>query len=132
MLTPVKVVAAIIEDAGEILACRRAPNKSAAGQWEFPGGKVEQFETQEQALIREIKEELNIEIKILRHFDTSTTTVGDNQIELSCFVCELISQRPESSTDHDQLSWLTEQQLSKLDWAKPDLPAVKKLTIPFC
>ena len=127
-----KVVAAIIEDAGKILACRRAPHKAAAGEWEFPGGKVEASESPEAALIREIKEELGVDIKILRHFDTSTTTVNDTEIELSCFVCELVGPRPTSSTDHDLLNWLAEHELSKLNWAKPDLPAVKRLTIPFC
>ena len=56
-----RVVAAIIESNGELLACRRASHKSLAGKWEFPGGKVEPGETEQQALVREIREELGWE-----------------------------------------------------------------------
>lgn len=126
---PLTVVAAIIQDAeGNYLCCKRGDWKAAPGKWEFPGGKPEEGETLENALIREIKEELNTEIKILRQFDRSAT----GEIELVTFVCELAGEKPYFSTDHSELRWVAENELSKLDWAEPDLPALKRILIPFC
>lgn len=125
---PLRVAAAVIIDDGEILACRRKLDKSAGGQWEFPGGKIEVGESPELALIREIGEELNVEIQVLEELTTDTTVVGDLMIELICLVCKLVGSRPTESTDHDQFQWLSPGDLEDLDWAAPDLPAVHILT----
>ena len=126
---PITVVAAIIKNSnGEYLACKRGDWKTSPGKWEFPGGKPEQGEELSDALIREIKEELGVEIKVLRQFDRSTT--GD--IDLVCFVAELVGDEPTGSTDHSEIRWVQESELSKLDWAEPDLPALKRILIPFC
>ena len=123
------VVAAIIQDeAGNYLCCKRGDWKAAAGKWEFPGGKIENGENLEDALIREIKEELDTEITVLRQFDRSTT----GEIDLVTFVCDLAGAKPIQSTDHSELRWVPENELSKLDWAEPDLPALKRILIPFC
>jgi 8-oxo-dGTP diphosphatase len=123
------VVAAIIQNPqGQYLCCKRGDWKSAPNKWEFPGGKPEANETLEGALIREIREELGVEIRVLRQFDRSTT----GEIDLVCFVCELVDEVPTSSTDHSELRWMPEDELSKLDWAEPDLPALKRILIPFC
>lgn len=123
-----RVVAAIILHEERYLAARRAPHKQLAGKWEFPGGKPEPAESDEQALKREIREELGVEIRVLRHFDSSIT----QGIELVCYVCELTGDLPTSSTDHDQLRWLAESELAALDWAEADKPALKRLLIPYC
>lgn len=126
---PITVVAAIIQDANDdYLCCKRGEWKHSPNKWEFPGGKPEGDESLEQALIREIKEELNTDIKVVRQFDRSLT--GD--IELVSFVCELLGQKPSFSTDHSEMRWVPESELSKLDWAEPDLPALKRILIPFC
>jgi 8-oxo-dGTP diphosphatase len=123
------VVAAIIQNPqGQYLCCKRGDWKSAPSKWEFPGGKPEANESLENALTREIREELGVDIKVLRQFDRSTT----GEIDLVCFVCELIDEVPTSSTDHSELRWVPEEELSKLDWAEPDLPALKRILIPFC
>jgi 8-oxo-dGTP diphosphatase len=123
------VVAAIIQDdAGNYLACKRGVWKQSPNKWEFPGGKPEVGEALEQALIREIKEELNTDIKVIRQFDRSTT----GEIELVSFVCELTAEKPQFSTDHSEMRWVPENELSKLDWAEPDMPALKRILIPFC
>lgn len=123
------VVAAIIQNPqGQYLCCKRGDWKSAPNKWEFPGGKPEANETLEDALTREIREELGVEIRVLRQFDRSTT----GEIDLVCFVCELVDAVPTSSTDHSELRWVPEEELSKLDWAEPDLPALKRILIPFC
>ena len=123
------VVAAIIQNPqGQYLCCKRGDWKSAPNMWEFPGGKPEANESLEDALTREIREELGVDIKVLRQFDRSKT----GEIDLVCFVCELVDEVPTSSTDHSELRWVSEEELSKLDWAEPDLPALKRILIPFC
>ena len=123
------VVAAIIQDElGNFLCAKRGEWKSLPGKWEFPGGKANQDEELASALIREIKEELSVDVKVVREFDRSVT--GD--IELVCFVCDLISEKPTVSTDHSELRWVSEKDLSSLDWSEADLPAVKKILIPYC
>ena len=126
---PITVVAAIIQDqAGNYLCCKRGDWKASPNKWEFPGGKPEAGEALESALVREIKEELSAEITVLRQFDRSIT----GEIDLVCFVCELTGPKPTTSTDHSELRWVPEAELSKLDWAEPDLPALKRILIPFC
>lgn len=123
------VVAAIIQDQdGNYLCCKRGEWKASPGKWEFPGGKPEDGETLEEALVREIQEELNTEIRVIRQFDRSTT----GEIELVSYACELVGEKPMFSTDHSELRWVPELDLNKLDWAEPDLPALKRILIPFC
>lgn len=127
--TPIQVVAAIIQDQdGNYLCAKRGHWKSTPDKWEFPGGKAEAGESLEIALIREIREELNIDIKVLCLFDKTVT----QDIELICFTAELVGEKPQFSTDHSELIWVGEKDLSKLDWAEADLPALKKLLIPLC
>ncbi|WP_295648725.1 (deoxy)nucleoside triphosphate pyrophosphohydrolase [uncultured Dietzia sp.] len=122
-----EVVAAVFVCDGTVLACRRAPGKTAAGWWEFPGGKVDDDETPEAALVREIREELGISISVDALIDRSVTTVGDNDIDLSCYLVTS-ADVPTHSTDHDELRWVSIGSLPALDWAAPDLPAVAILT----
>lgn len=124
---PLHVVAAIIVDDSNILACRRAPHKAAGGKWEFPGGKVEPGENSKQALIREISEELSIECHAIRSFDTSDTQVGDSLIRLETIICTAGRLGNLASTDHDDFAWLAPTDLRLFDWAAPDLPAVALL-----
>lgn len=122
------VVAAIIEHRGAVLACRRRPEKSAGGKWEFPGGKVEPGESPEQALAREITEELGVTIDVGSVFSTDDTAVAGQVIRLTCFSATLSGARPVASSDHDELRWLPSDCLDQLEWALPDLPAVARLT----
>lgn len=124
---PLHVVAAVIVDDGRILACRRSPNRSAGGQWEFPGGKVEAGESASEALIREIREELGVGIEVLGELNEADTLVGDRVIRLTCFRTRLTDARPIESTDHDSFLWLTAPELETLEWALPDIPAVRLL-----
>jgi 8-oxo-dGTP diphosphatase len=126
---PITVVAAIIQDEnGNYLCCKRGEWKASPNKWEFPGGKPEPGEGLESALVREIKEELNTEIVVVRQFDRTVT--GD--IDLVCFVADLVGAKPTVSTDHSEMRWVSESELSKFDWAEPDLPALKRILIPFC
>lgn len=122
----IHVVAAILNNAEGILACRRSPNKTSGGLWEFPGGKVEPGESSFDALVREIREELSIEVRPLRVFDRSISKVGELEIELECITCEPIYPKQISSFDHDMVKWLALSDLNSVEWAIPDIPAVEK------
>jgi 8-oxo-dGTP diphosphatase len=123
----VEVVAAVIENDGRILACRRRPEKAAGGKWEFPGGKIEPNETPTQALIREISEELGVGIRVFGQLRQDDTDVSGTVIRLTCFRAALTGDLPTHSSDHDELRWMKVSELSALDWAAPDLPAVAEL-----
>lgn len=128
-LPRIEVVAAVFYRDGEVLACRRAPGKSAAGKWEFPGGKIDDDETPDLALVREIQEELGISISVNGLVDRSVTPVGDLNIDLACYLVSS-AEVPSHSTDHDDLRWLPIEALTSVDWAAPDLPAVAILSSP--
>ena len=126
---PIHVVAAIFTKGEKVLACRRAPHKSSAGLWEFPGGKVENGESAFTALEREIKEELGLECKPRETFDVSITKVGELEIKLETIICSFDTVHELSSTDHDEFRWLAKDELHKVNWAIPDRPAVTKLSV---
>lgn len=123
-----EVVAAVIEHEGMLLVCRRAEGRSAAGKWEFPGGKIEHGETPARALVREIREELGVAITVSGHLTTDDTVVADRTIRLTCLRAFLTDAVPVASTDHDALEWVAPGALSARSWAEPDLPAVNLLS----
>ena len=123
------VVAAIIQDElGNFLCAKRGDWKSLAHKWEFPGGKAKPNEALEEAIVREIAEELNAKITVVREFHRNHF----EDIELVSFVCDLTGPKPTTSTDHSELRWVSESELTNLDWAEADKEIVKKITIPFC
>lgn len=117
------VVAAVIQNNGLYLACRRAPHKALPGKWEFPGGKVEAGESEQEALAREILEELQVKIAVGDFIVEST--LGD--ITMRTYLATLKSSSPASSSDHDAFEWLAVEQLDSLDWAELDIPVVEAL-----
>jgi len=119
------VVAAVIKHEGLLLACRRAAHKSLAGKWEFPGGKVEPGESDEEALSREIFEELQIEIEVGQLVTTSHSS--SPAIEMHSYFATLKSGFPKSSSDHDELRWLRVEELSDLEWPELDIPVLEVL-----
>ncbi|WP_230208181.1 (deoxy)nucleoside triphosphate pyrophosphohydrolase [Microlunatus sp. Gsoil 973] len=120
-----RVVAAVFLRDGLVLGCRRRTDRPAGGRWEFPGGKIEPGETPQQALHREILEELGVSITVGAWLDTSTTIVDGAPIELSCYLVEDFEPDPVISTDHDQLVWRHHADLPAMPFAEPDLPAVR-------
>ena len=122
-----EVVAAVFTDGERVLACRRREHLEAGGRWEFPGGKLEDGEVPEAALAREITEELGVEIEVGELFDSTTSIVKGTQITLSCYFVRPVGDDPQFSTDHDELGWFERTRLMWLNWATPDLPAVRKL-----
>ena len=125
-----QVVAAVFTDGERVLACRRREHLAAGGRWEFPGGKLEPGETPDAALVREIAEELGVEIEVGDLLDATTSIVDGVEIGLSCYYVRVVSGCPQFSTDHDELGWFERNRLMWLNWAEPDLPAVRKLAFP--
>lgn len=127
MVEVLRVVGAVIERDGKILACRRRPQKAEGGKWEFPGGKLEPEEAPEQALLRELTEELDLhDAQILGLVERKTTKSNGTLIDLACYHVKVLCP-PRASTDHDSLRWCTVDQLSALDWAPADWPIVESL-----
>ena len=122
-------MSAVLVRDGAALACRRLPQNSAGGRWQFPGGKVEKGETLSEALRREIVEELATDVRVLGELTTDDTDLEEVTIRLSCLRCELVGPAPETSSDHDRLEWVATDRLSELEWAAPDLPAVRLLSV---
>ena len=126
-LPPLRVVGAVIIDRDRTLAARRAPGKSAAGLWEFPGGKIEQGESPQQALIRELREELGVEVEVGWLIGRGIGTAGHHELHLDCYWARLRGAPPTASTDHDALEWLPREQLAGREWAEPDVPILEEI-----
>jgi 8-oxo-dGTP diphosphatase len=120
----IKVTCAlIVNNQNCLLAAQRSQVMSLPLKWEFPGGKIEPEETAEDCLIREIKEELNIEIKIIQALPSNTHTYPKITIELIPFICEHINGEI-ILKEHAQFKWLHTDELLALDWADADVPIV--------
>lgn len=111
---------------GHIAAFRRAPHSKHPGRWEFPGGKCEASELPEDALIREIAEELQVETTVLQALEPSTHTYPDRIIHLLPFICS-VPDAPFQLSDHDRVCWDNPAALVHLDWLEADLPILKQL-----
>ncbi|MFC6205745.1 MULTISPECIES: (deoxy)nucleoside triphosphate pyrophosphohydrolase [Psychrobacter] len=126
----IEVVAAIIIDEGEFLCVQRGENKLAylSRKFEFPGGKLEKNETLEQALAREIEEELKLSISIERLFMTVEHSYPDFKIIMHSFICKTLN-RNLILTEHLQAVWLDVYKIDTLDWAAADIPIVEQLKV---
>ena len=124
----IEVVAAIIQNEGQTLCVQRGPAKFEYIQhkYEFPGGKVERGETKESAIIREIKEELHLDIINPIFFNTVNHQYPDFHITMHSFIC-VIGHKDVELTEHIDQKWLKIEELDTLDWAAADIPIVEKL-----
>jgi 8-oxo-dGTP diphosphatase len=120
----VRVPCAIIEHDGKVLAGQRNASLSFPLQWEFPGGKQEENETDEETLIREIREELDVEIEVFEKLPVTTKDQGWREIILVPFVCKLKTFEMTLS-EHEQILWLDPQDLLSLNWTAGDLDIIK-------
>ena len=117
------VIAAIIKKENKFLIAKRSYLKQLAGYWEFPGGKLENGETEKACLQREIKEELNIEITVGEFFMENIHHYGDKTILLKAFLCEYISGEI-LLNDHDEILWVTKDELNNYKFAAADIPFI--------
>ncbi|MCB0646931.1 MAG: (deoxy)nucleoside triphosphate pyrophosphohydrolase [Saprospiraceae bacterium] len=122
----IKVCCAIIVQDGKVLAAKRGPQMAMSGYWEFPGGKVMDGEEYEDCLIREIKEELDIDIVQLKYFTTHLHPYADFIIELIAFTC-IPTQKDFVLAEHEAAGYFDHENLKKLEWAPADIPIVDLL-----
>ena len=121
----IEVVAAIIKKDNKIFATQRGYGEFKDG-WEFPGGKMEEGETREAALIREIKEELNVEIVVQEFLTTVNYDYPNFHLTMHCFICEVINGEL-MLLEHKAARWLSKNELYELDWLPADLDILDQL-----
>ena len=122
----IKVVGAVFVRDGKILACKRGNSMSLAGYWEFPGGKIEPDESPEQALRRELVEELRCNAKVGEHLETTEYEYEFGTVVLSTYFCSFQGTEP-VLTEHAEMRWLAADELKTVNWAPADIPAVQRL-----
>ncbi|MBD0401583.1 8-oxo-dGTP diphosphatase MutT [Flammeovirga sp. EKP202] len=126
-MTPIQVVAAImINDQQEILITQRPLHKSQGGLWEFPGGKIEKGESKEMALVREIKEELNVTIKIEDFVHSCEHDYGSVVIELFAYFSKIMTGTIHLH-EHIDMKWVSLDTLERYDLAPADIPIAEKI-----
>ena len=125
----IKVVAAIIcddmKEKNKIFATARGYGELKGG-WEFPGGKVEPGETSQQALIREIIEELDTEIKVGELIDTVEYDYPTFHLSMDCFWCQIVRGNLVLK-EHEAARWLTKDELNNVEWLPADITLIEKI-----
>ena len=117
--------AAIFDDKGRVLCCKRDSSSSHPGKWEFPGGKVEPDEKISDCIVRELNEELNLEIIPIRKLVSVEHSYGSRNVSIHLWHCTLSgeSQSPELRC-HSEVVWLHTHEMVSLDWLEADLTIV--------
>ena len=121
----IEVVPAIIQDGDKIFATQRGYGEFKDG-WEFPGGKIEQGETPKEALVREIREELDTEIEVGKQIDTVEYDYPQFHLTMYCFFCTILSGNL-TLKEHEAAKWLTKETLDSIDWLPADEGLIEKL-----
>lgn len=121
----IKVVAAIIKKDNKIFVTQRGYGEFKDG-WEFPGGKVEKGETKQQALIREIKEELDTVIQVDFYLDTIEYDYPSFHLSMDCFVCSIVEGNL-ILKEHEDSKWITKEEIETLNWLPADLTIINKV-----
>ncbi len=122
----IDVVGAIIKDGDRYLVGQRAANKSQGGLWEFIGGKIEQGETPEQALARECREELSLEIENEHVTDSVVHEYPEKTIRLTLIECTPKSGSFPKVLEHQQIRWVTREEMDGLPFAPADHDLIQK------
>ena len=122
----IKVVAAVIREGNRIFSTQRGYGEFKGG-WEFPGGKVEPHETPQQALRREIMEELDTEIRVGNYIDTIEYDYPNFHLSMDCFWCEVIKGDLVLKEAEDA-KWLTKEQLASVNWLPADITIILKIS----
>lgn len=121
----IEVVAAIIKKDNKILITKRSYGEFA-DMWEFPGGKIEAGEGKEEALIREIKEELEVDINNLEYLTTVEYDYPNFHLIMHCFICEICGGEIVLNV-HNEAKWVSTEELTNQKWVPADIAVIKKL-----
>ncbi len=121
----IRVVAAIIIENGKVFATQRGYGEFKDG-WEFPGGKIEPDETPEAAVVREIREELDIEVEVLKLLDTVEYDYPKFHLSMDCFICKIKSGNFVLK-EHEAAKWLTKETLDSVEWLPADQGLIGKI-----
>ena len=121
----VRVAAAVIRKDGRIFATQRGYGEFKDG-WEFPGGKIEPGETPEEAIVREIKEELDTEVEVIELLDTVEYDYPNFHLSMGCFICK-IKSGDLVLKEHEAAKWLTKDTLGSLEWLPADMGFVGEI-----
>ena len=121
----IRVVAAIIIDNDKVFATQRGYGDFKGG-WEFPGGKIEPDELPEDAIVREIKEELDTEVEVVKLLDTVEYDYPNFHLSMDCFICK-IKSGDLVLKEHEAAAWLTKETLYSVDWLPADLGLIPKI-----
>lgn len=116
-----KVTCALIEQFGRVLITQRSETMLQAMLWEFPGGKIEEGETEEACLVREIQEELNLSITPVKRLTPVVQSYGDKTIELIPYICQY-NRGAIKLDEHRSYHWVVPQDLANYDWCPADIP----------
>ena len=122
----IRVVAAVIRSENKIFATARGYGEFK-GQWEFPGGKIEAGETPEEALAREIKEELETEIMVGSLIHTIEYDYPTFHLSMDCFWCEIV-KGDLVLKEHEAAKWVTKEQLNSVEWLPADIKLVENIS----
>ena len=129
----VEVVAALIWENDKFMICQRPAHKSSALLWEFVGGKVEDGETKEQALMRECREELGIKISVGEIFTETVHTYPDITVHLTLFNASIEDGIPQK-LGHNDIRWITPKEIPQFDFCPADIEILDKIDVSnkFC
>ena len=125
LMKVIKVVAAIIIDDGKVFATQRGYGEFKGG-WEFPGGKIDAGETPEEALVREIKEELDTVVEVNELLDTVEYDYPNFHLSMDCFICK-IKSGDLVLKEHEAAAWLTKDELKSVEWLPADITLIDKI-----
>ncbi|RSL33997.1 (deoxy)nucleoside triphosphate pyrophosphohydrolase [Salibacterium salarium] len=122
----IHVVGAVMIENQKVLCAQRGDSKSLPFKWEFPGGKIEEGESPQEALQREIIEEMHCSVEIGEKIDYTVYEYDFGIVHLTTFYCKVIEGDP-TLTEHAAIKWMFPSDLHTLDWAPADIPAIEKI-----
>ncbi len=126
MSKQIHIAVAVIQEGGKIFAAQRRYGRFKGG-WEFPGGKIEAGETPEDALRREIREELAVEIEIAAFIETVSYAYADFHLTMECFFCRIASGTPVLK-EHTAARWLAKSELTSVRWLPANAAFIQNLS----
>ena len=121
-----QVIQEEVAQSRQVLATQRGYGEFKGG-WEFPGGKIEKGESPEEALKREIKEELAAEIQVKNLLHTIEYDYPTFHLSMKCYVCELLAQKEITLLEHEEAKWLNKTNLYSVDWLPADVEVLDKI-----